>query len=341
MIVHMPRPRLPYLHREVTRHGVVTWCVRIGHGERTRIRAVYGTKEFRRQYDAAISKTPASEPAKPGAGSLQWLWDRYRDSSKWRALSMATRRQRANIMRGVLEVSGNAQFASIDRSDIIKGRERRSGTPSMARHFVNLMRGLFEWALDADLIKVNPAQNVKAPAKPTEGFHVWTDEELALFEAHWPIGTRERLAFDIMLYTGLRRGDAACLGRQHVRDGVLTIRTQKTGETVTLSVLPPLAASIAAHPASQMAFIATSNGKPMTKESFGNWFKDACRAAGVPGSSHGLRKAAATRMADNGATESQLEAVFGWRGGRMAAVYTRKANRSKLARSAAGMMLQK
>jgi integrase len=40
----------------------------------------------------------------------------------------------------------------------------------------------------------------------------------------------------------------------------------------------------------------------MVKESFGAWFREACKSAGVPGSAHGLRKAGATRAAENGAT---------------------------------------
>ena len=72
----------------------------------------------------------------------------------------------------------------------------------------------------------------------------------------------------------------------------------------------------------------------MTKESFGNWFRDACKAAGVPGSAHGLRKAGATRAANNGATVAQLEAIFGWSGGGMASLYTRQADRTRLAKEA-------
>ena len=79
-----------------------------------------------------------------------------------------------------------------------------------------------------------------------------------------------------------------------------------------------------------LAFIAGANGRPLTKESFGNEFKAACKEAGVQGSAHGVRKLAATRMADNGATETVLNAVFGWTDPRMAAHYTRTANRRRL-----------
>jgi integrase len=177
-----------------------------------------------------------------------------------------------------------------------------------------------------------------------DGFHTWTQEELDRFEARWSIGTRQRLAFDVLLYTGLRRGDAVRVGRQHIRDGVITLRTEKhrmgkAGEQVSIPILPPLAASIAATPIGDLTYLVTEAGQPWVKESFGNWFRDACRAAGCPGSAHGLRKAGATRAAERGASERQLMAIFGWTTGKMAQHYTHSADRARLARDAAQLLL--
>lgn len=335
----MPRPRPPHLHSELTRHGKRVWYVRIGKGPRTRIACAYGSPEFKAAYDAAIAGEVPVKPGKARTGSLRWLLERYRDSSAWAALSLATRRQRENIFRGVTESAGGEPFVEIDRSTIVEGRDRRKATPAQARHFVVAMRGLFQWALEAGLVDSDPTTGVKSPRPKTDGHHVWTQGECEAFEKKWPLGTRERLAYDVLLYTGLRRGDAAALGRQHVRNGVITLRTQKTGKPVIIPVLPPLAASIAAAPTGDLAFIAGPSGRPYTKESFGNWFREACKTAGVPGTAHGLRKAGATRAAENGATEAELDAIFGWEGGRMSAVYTRQASREKLAKQAAGKLL--
>ena len=138
---------------------------------------------------------------------------------------------------------------------------------------------------------------------------------------------------DVLLYTGLRRGDAVRLGRQHFRDGVGSIKTEKSGYTVevTLPLLRVLGETLAAGPCGDLTFVVGERGQPLTKESFGNLFRRACEAAGVPGSAHGLRKLAATRMANNGATVAQLEALFGWSGGGMASLYTRAADRRRLA----------
>jgi integrase len=174
--------------------------------------------------------------------------------------------------------------------------------------------------------------------RPKGGFHAWTEAEIDRFEARWPVGTRQRLAFTILLYTGLRRGDAAILGRQHVSDGVILMRAEKTGSPLAIPILPELARVIDATKTGDLTFVTTSAGRPMRKESFGNWFGEACDAAGVPGSAHGLRKAGAARAANNGATVAQLEAIFGWSGGRMASLYTKSADRARLAKEAIGKL---
>lgn len=59
----------------------------------------------------------------------------------------------------------------------------------------------------------------------------------------------------------------------------------------------------------------------MTEKSFGNSFKDACRTAGAR---DGARAQKARRNARSEIT-AELEALFGWRGGRMTSLYTRNA----------------
>jgi hypothetical protein len=175
----MPRPRLPHLHRERTRHGAIVWYVRVGHGTRIRLRADYGTAEFRAEYDAAVSGKPAKDGKATAASasdprSLRWLWDQYRKTGAWLALSPATQRQRANIMRHVLEPAGSQPFARITRKEVVAGRDRRAPTPAMARNFVMTLRGLFKWALDAEYVAIDPTHGVDAPKPKTEGFHAWT-----------------------------------------------------------------------------------------------------------------------------------------------------------------------
>src|SRR4029077_9544865 len=127
-------------------------------------------------------------------------------------------------------------------------------------------------------------------------------------------------------------------GRQHIRDGVGTIKTEKTDTEVTLPILPVLAKTLAAGPCGRLAFSANLNGHPFTKESFGNAFSEACRKAGITKSAHGIRKLAAERAAHAGATERELDAMMGWTSGRIAAHYTRGADRRRLALAGASKL---
>jgi len=121
------------------------------------------------------------------------------------------------------------------------------------------------------------------------------------------------------------------LGRQHVRNGVLSLKQSKTGMQVDLPVLPELQAALELTPIG-MTFLVTGRGLPFSPDGFGMWFRDRCAEAGLKGlSAHGLRKASATRLAEHGATAHELMAVFGWTTLREAERYTRTANRKALA----------
>jgi integrase len=330
----MPRPRPPHLHRQVSRHGKTVWYVRIGKGPRTRIKAAFGTPEFDAEYQTAISMRSRSASSAP-AETLAWLIERYRETPAWLNLSLATRQQRETILSHIIKSAGREPYTRITRATIVAGRDRRHGTPAQARHFLETTRGLFRWAADAQLVKINPTAGVADPARPKNaGIPVWAEEEVAAYELRWPIGTRQRVWLDVLLYTGLRRGDAVKVGRQHVRNGIATIKTEKTDTEVTLPILPVLAKTLHAGPCGDLTFIVGANGHPLDKRSFGNQFRKACRAAGVNRSAHGLRKVAATRAANAGATVAELEAIFGWSGGRMASLYTRAADRRRLAHRA-------
>jgi integrase len=216
-----------------------------------RIRAEFGTPEFEAEYRVALDGAPIQVVSKKAAtGTLAWLWNCYRETTAWTALSLATGRQRENIMRPVLAKAGTVTATVISRAHIVDGRERRRETPAQARHFINTMRGLFRWAADAGLVKADPTVGVKYPPKrKSAGFPVWTEDDVARYEARWPIGTKERVWLGVLLYTGLRRSDAVRLGRQHVRDGTATLRTKKNGVTVTIPILPALDDILRAGPA--------------------------------------------------------------------------------------------
>lgn len=330
----MPKKRPPYLIKRTGWKGQTIWYYWKRPGPQIRIKGDYGTREFWANYEAASKQSPPS--IQQPVGSFAWLIDRYRETTDWTALSDATRRQRENIFRRITTASPDLAYRDVDRPLIVRTRDAKRDTPSEANNYLDALRGLYRWAVEAGMVTSNPVAGVKNLKRPkTGGFRMWTEEDIAAFRKRWPAGTRERLCLEIFLNTGLRRGDVARLGRQNIKDGRLRIVTEKTGTLIDIPARQDLLRAIAGSKTGDLVFVGNvKTGAPLRKEALGNWFRRAASAAGVPGNGHGLRKAAATRLAEAGATVPELNAVFGWVGSAMAMKYIELANRKKLADNA-------
>jgi integrase len=182
----------------------------------------------------------------------------------------------------------------------------------------------------------DPSVAVEPPKPAIKGHHTWTDDEIRQYRKLHRSGTRERMAFELLLWSGARRGDAVRLGRQNLHQGALTYTQNKTGVTVTIPVQPEFAAELALMPRTQMLFMVTVWGKAHSEKAFGAWFKKTCKAAGLPSRcvGHGLRKARARILAEAGATASQIAAWTGHRTLTEVQHYTDEADRAKMARKA-------
>ena len=336
MMYDMPKPRLPYVLIERTRHGRMVWYFRRGKGKRTRLKGVYGSDEFMASYNACLSgETPVYDRRRAQNGTMEWLIKQWQQSSDWSTKAEATRRQRENILLHAIQTSGQGDFAHITVADIVRGKEKRKETRFAANNFLKTMRALFSWAVENGHMKSNPAASVKMFPKETPGFTPWTHDDVALYRKRWPVGTRERLAMELILSTGLRRGDAVLLGRQHIRNGIAKITVEKTGVELYVVIDSELQSVIDQSPCGDLTFIAGKRGFPLKKEAFGTWFRIACREAKIAASAHGLRKLAATTLAEQGGTEVELQAKFGWKSGRQSQTYTASANQKALAIQAA------
>jgi integrase len=148
------------------------------------------------------------------------------------------------------------------------------------------------------------------------------------------VGSRARLALALLLYTGQRRSDVVRMGRQHVRDGLLHVRQQKTAVELVIPVHSDLA-ELVAGATDRLTFLVNDWGRPFTVGSFSNWFRAQCDMANLRHcSAHGLRKAAARRLAEAGCTEHEIAAITGHASLREVARYTRAADQRRLADAA-------
>ena len=207
---------------------------------------------------------------------------------------------------------------------------------------VKALRQLFFWAIEAQLADSNPARNVRYLAsRNPDGFYTWSVEEIRQSQQRHPIGTKTRLALDLLLLRRRPQIRIVRLGLQMERDGWLRFTEAKGrargSKFRELPILQQLRQSIDAAPSGRLVRLVTEFGKPFTANGFGNWFRDRCNEAGLPHcSAHGLRKAGATIAAENGATEHELMAIYGWESPKQAALYTRRADRKRLAADALG-----
>jgi integrase len=202
------------------------------------------------------------------------------------------------------------------------------------------------WALAEGRVPDDPTLGVKRVKVKTTGYKTWSEAEIELFEAKHPIGSKARLAFALILYTGQRRSDVVRMGRQHIHKGVLTIDQGKTdgGEAAHLEipVHPKLREIIdATNPIGHQTFLVTSFGKPYKAAGFGNWFRELCDEAGCPDiSAHGGRKATARRLAEIGCSASQIASITGHPSIAEVQRYTKAADRKRMAREAMTKLIE-
>lgn len=338
----MPRKLPKYVHRERTRHGRIVVYFQRPNAQRIRLPDDLSSDAFHEAYNSALKGNKLElRPNAPVSGSLHWLVERYKESKDFLSLAPATKTYRDAALRTVCKKSGHVPYALITPKVIKASRDAR-GTAHSARNFLKAMSALFSWATEAEYVASNPCRDVKRPKVRTEGYHTWTIEELARFEAKWPYGTRERLAMEIMLCTGMRRTDCHLFGRQHVKNDWISFTASKNAYKIEMPLLPSLKRAIDAVSASDMTFLITGHGRPFkSAASFGNWFAKACRAANVPGRCHGLRKVMAVRLAENSATDEMIDSILGWYDPGQSKTYTKAANRKKLAAAGMALLLNK
>ena len=331
----MTHIRLKYVQAWVDRDGRVRQHFRRPGFPRTKLPGLPGSPEFMRAYEAALEgpcREIGSKRTKPGSLNVAIIG--YYTSLEFRSLAAGTQAMRRAILERFRRAHGDKPIALLPPKFIAHVLSNMK--PFAARNWLKTIRHLMQFCVAQELCQTDPTQGIKLPKAKSDGHHTWSDDEIAQFEAHHPIGSTARLALALGVYTGLRRGDAVAVGPQHLRNGVLTVRQGKTGGTLRIPVHTDLLAVLAAAPSGNMAFLVTEFGKPFTAAGFGAWFRKRCDEAGLPTgcSFHGLRKAACRRLAEAGCSANEIAAISGHVSLREVERYTKAADQERMARNA-------
>jgi len=329
--------RLPkYVHGFVDRHGKPRFYFRQPGFELKRLRGAPYSPQFMEDYAAAMAGQPLPVGfgrARPG--SVLALAISYFASPEFRTLKPSTQRAYRWTIDRICRDHGEKRAADLRREHIVRLMAARAEQPGAANALRMALRVMMKHAVDIGLRADDPTRDVRAIRVKTGGHHSWTESEIEQFERHHPVGSRARSAFALLLYTGQRRGDVLRMGAQHIRDGAVYVKQEKTGIELVIPLHPDLAAIIAAAPRDHLTFVTTRLGGPFQGSAFSRWFREQCEAAGLEHcSAHGLRKAAARRLAEAGCTAHEIAAITGHASLGELVRYTKAVDQRRLAEAA-------
>lgn len=351
--------RLPkYVSRDLGPDGKERFYVRRKGQKKVRLTGVPWTPSFMAQYEAALGGKRVPGPLAPRrSGTFSWLCEQYFASGEFGelddSLSKPIRRNtllkicREPIAPNSTVLFGDVLLSNWNRKAIRALRDRVADRPGTSATWLKALRAVFKFAVDADHCDTNPTRDVAfLRSNNPDGHHSWTLEEVEKFESAHAIGTRARLAMGLLLYAAQRLSDVIRFGKNNVkvRDGVrwLVFTQHKNRRRHPVSLEIPIRPELwelitAAKREDAETFLVSDTGRSYVNgngRGFSRDFADACIAANVPGRSHGLRKAAAARLAELGATEKEIQAITGHTTSREVARYTKGARQRVLAESA-------
>lgn len=340
--------KLKWVHRFRDRHGKLRHYFRRTGYRRTPLPGLPGSADFMDAYQAALSgasATPSrSSSVKPGtiAAAVQG----YLTSLEFLSLgSEVTKRTYRRALTALAREHGEKPLRPLESHHIKAIMAQKIDTPAAANNFLRHVRLICNYAVERKWITRDPTTGIKKVKYHTDGFHTWSEEEIAAFESYWPVGTNQRLAFDLLLYTGQRSADIRQMRRSAIAPSGVSviaqfaegahITQQKTKTRLDLPIAAKLQRSLEHFPERIDVLILTKPGNPFTEKGFSNYISSAATKAGLPHcSAHGLRKSAATRLANAGCTEAQIMAVTGHKTSAEVIRYIKAANQKQLAQEA-------
>lgn len=323
--------KIKFVKRYADRHGKVRYYFR-RPGYPSAALPDLEDPGFLAAYAAANARPKQGKPLPGKTKSFNALFDAYFASRKFTDLAEHTQRAYRSNVSHFLTHFGDRDCTLFSRPALESYLDLRSDEPGAASNFLKRMKQVLDFGVQREILETNVARDVTFSRPKTDGFPAWTEADVAAFEKRWPIGTKERLAFALLLYTGQRRSDVVRMGPQHVREGRIEVTQAKGGKTLMIPLHPALKALIAG--CNGDTFLVTEYGHAFSKAGFGAWFASRCEAAGIHKRAHGLRKAISRRLAEAGCTAYEIIAITGHSSAKEAEPYTRAVDQQRMADAA-------
>lgn len=300
-----------------------------------RLPGLPGSREFNEAYEAAESDKP-SRHVKGAAGTMAALIHDFYGSVEFSNLKPNSRKIYRMVLDRVAKGHGHRLVTQMGRDNARKIIEtigvKRPGMGNITR---SVLKRLMAFAISKNLRNDNPVAGIVAYELGTR--HTWTDDQLAAFEARWELGTRERLAYASLLYSGQRGGDVVQMKRPDAKATTMAlVQQEKTGTELILPIHPEWRRAINAGPSLGLSLIGDLRGRPIRRQMLTLIIKHAVEKADLPPEckAHGLRKALLRRLAESGSSSKEIAAMSGHKSLKEIERYTDKADQARMAVSA-------
>ena len=332
-MTEMPRKLPIYVDRVKDRKGQYLYYFRRGKGPRTRLEGQPGTDRFLASYQAAMTGDVARPKTEAGPDkTLQKLIAAYYKSDRYHDLRETTRTGYTTRLNVLENEHGHRTITGMTREGIEEKILRPyRDRPGQRLAILKMLRVLINFAVDElKWIKADPSKGIRRPK--TNEIRAWDEFEIAAFEKRWPLGTKQRTAFALHLYTGQRRSDVHRMTWRDIHEGRIRVVCQKTRAKLIIRLHQNLRSALEAADRKHVAILTTAYGQPFTVDGFSQFMRDAITEAGLPldCQPHGLRKAAGRRLAEAGCSAHEIMAILGHKTLAEAERYTREANQVML-----------
>ncbi|QPL37219.1 tyrosine-type recombinase/integrase [Thalassospira sp. B30-1] len=313
-----------------------TYCYYRRDGSKIRIKGDLGSDAWRAEYERIHEEfqTGANGGKKVTPGSYDDLIAKYKASPIYKQLKPRTKKEYSRHLDTLGSIAGKMDVKSTPRKFVTMLHNRFHNTPRTANAIVSQLRIILNYAIDLGWLMHNPASRPRR-LKEGEGFRSWEENEIEQFRAHWAMGTRERTAFELILYTGQRASDVRTMVRGHIKNGWISVKQQKTAARVEIPLSNVLqqALDIWLPDHDHLNLIPAPKGKAYDATAFSKMMRKAYDAADLPAdfTAHGGRYAAATRLRELGLSWEEIGAITGHETAQMVRKYSERKRAASLA----------
>lgn len=294
---------------------------------------------FKSIYGAALvlaDKGIAERPVKASKYSLEWASILYTSSNEFKETNNPkSQRTKHNLIKRMNEAWGDTDVRQLTRATVIEQLEQVK-SPTVRNRIRGIYNKIFEILLDKRVVAENFIPSIKRSKENTKHTPHWTMADRLQYEAAYPTGTRERLAYALLLYTVQRSSDVVSMGPHSVIDGMICGVQVKTGTAFHVPISPELAKELKHWTGETYLMTSEDDPKPFKAKGFQQWFSAKREQAGLGDecTGHGLRVTGCEELAETGCTAHELMAISGHITLSEAQKYVAKANKKKMAKEA-------